>query len=104
YVYKSQVITRPITINRTKLSAKSSNRNITRSFNGYIRDRLSYKCRINSIELVEINSRGTGTTCSQCGAEGKRSQDGFYCPECGYASAISINGAKNIEKKYNQKK
>lgn len=98
------VITRPITINRTKLSAKSSNRNITRSFNGYIRDRLSYKCRINSIELVEINSRGTGTTCSQCGAEGKRSQDGFYCPECGYASAISINGAKNIEKKYNQKK
>lgn len=98
------VITRPISINKTKLPAKSSNRNMTRSFNGYIRDRLSYKCRINSIELVEINSKGTGTMCSQCGAEGKRSQDGFYCPECGYASAISINGAKNIEKKYNKKK
>lgn len=98
------VITRPITINKAKLPVKSSNRKLARSFNGYIRDRLSYKCRINSIELVEINSKGTGTICSQCGAEGKRQQDGFHCPECGYASAISVNGAKNIEIKYNKRK
>lgn len=94
------VITRPVTINKTKFASKSSNRKMTRSFNGYIRDRLSYKCRINSIELVEINSKGTGSKCSECGAEGKRTQDGFQCPECGYESAISINGAKNIELKY----
>jgi len=95
------VITKPVTINKTKLSMKSSNRNRTRSFNGYIRDRLSYKCRVNSIELVEINSKGTGSKCSRCGAEGKRLQDGFHCPMCGYESAISVNGAKNIEIKYN---
>lgn len=98
------VITRPITINKAKLPVKSSNRKLARSFNGYIRDRLSYKCRINSIELIEINSKGTGSICSQCGTEGKRQQDGFYCQECGYASAISVNGAKNIEIKYNRKK
>lgn len=98
------VIARPITINKTKFALKSSNRNMTRSFNGYIRDRLSYKCRVNSIELVEINSRGTGNKCSKCGAEGKRTQEGFQCPECGYESAISVNGAKNIELKYKMTK
>ena len=77
---------------------------IVRSFNGYIRDRLLYKCRIHSIELIEINSKGTGSICSQCGAEGKRLQDGFHCTECGYKSKASLNGAKNIEIKYNKKK
>jgi len=96
------VITRPIMINKTKLPSRSANRKMTRSFNGYIRERLSHKCRVNAIELVEINSRGTGTVCSQCGAEGKRMQDGFRCPKCGYEAAISLNGAKNIESKYNK--
>lgn len=95
------VITRPVTINKAKLPVKSSNRKMTRSFNGYIRARLSYKCRIHSIELIEINSKGTGSLCSQCGAEGKRLQEGFRCPHCGYESTISVNGAKNIEIKYN---
>ena len=94
------VITKPITINKAKLPKKSSNRKIVRSFNGYIRDRLLYKCRIHSIELIEINSKGTGSICSQCGAEGKRLQDGFHCTECGYKSKASLNGAKNIEIKY----
>ena len=98
------VITKPITINKAKLPKKSSNRKIVRSFNGYIRDRLLYKCRIHSIELIEINSKGTGNICSQCGAEGKRLQDGFHCTECGYKSKASLNGAKNIEIKYNKKK
>lgn len=97
------VITKPVTLNRTKLPLKSSNRNITRSFNGYIRERLSYKCCLNSIELVEINSKGTGNRCSQCGAEGERTQEGFRCAKCGYETAISLNGAKNIESKYNTK-
>ena len=77
---KRIVITKPVTIGKTKLSSKSANRKMTRSFNGYIRERLSYKCRINSIELIEINSKGTGSVCSCCGAEGKRLPEGFYCP------------------------
>ena len=97
------VITRPLTIGRTKLSSKSANRKIARSFNGYIRERLSYKCRLHSIELVEINSKGTGSICSCCGAEGKRLPENFQCPNCGYEAPISLNGAKNIEGKYNTK-
>ncbi len=40
---KRIVITKPVTIGKTKLSSKSANRKMTRSFNGYIRERLSYK-------------------------------------------------------------
>lgn len=95
------VITRPVTVGKTKLDSKSANRKLSRSFNGYVRERLSYKCRLHSIELVEINSKGTGSTCSCCMAEGIRQPDGFLCPNCGYKAAISLNGARNIEKKYN---
>ena len=94
------VITKPITINKTKLRSKAANRNMTRNFNGYIRERLAYKCRLNAIELVEINSKGTGVLCSRCGAEGTRRSDVFWCPDCGYQASISLNGAKNIESKY----
>ena len=95
------VITRPLTVGKTKLPSKEANRKMTRSLNGYIRERLSYKCRIHSIDLVEINSKGTGSICSCCGAEGKRTPEGFRCPACGYQASISLNGAKNIETKYN---
>lgn len=98
------VITKPVTLNKTKLYSKSANRKMTRSFGGYIRERLSFKCRINSVELVEINAKGTGTICSCCGAEGKRTRTGFVCEKCGFKSTISLNGAKNIEKKYNKEK
>lgn len=94
------IITRPVMINKTKFASKSANRNRTRSFNGYIRERLSYKCQIHSIELVEINSKGTGSICSCCGAEGVRAQEGFKCLACGYEATISLNGARNIENKF----
>lgn len=97
------VITKPVTVGKTKLSSKPANRKMTRNFNGYIRERLSYKCRLHSIELVEINSKGTGGVCSCCGAEGKRQPDGFWCPSCVYKATISLNSAKNIESKYNSK-
>lgn len=95
------VITKPVTVGKTKLASKSANRKLSRSFNGYVRERLSYKCRLHSIELVEINSKGTGSICSCCRAEGKRQPDGFCCPSCGYKTTISLNGARNIEQKYN---
>ena len=94
------VITAPVTKNKTKIYAKETNRKLARSFNGYIRERLKYKCQVNSIELVEINSKGTGAKCSACGAEGKRQDGGFLCEKCGFHTTIAYNCAKNIERKY----
>lgn len=94
------VITRPITRNRTKIYSHSVNRKLARSFRGYIRERLLYKCKLNSIELVEINAKGTGRICSVCGAEGIRQGIEFVCENCGYKSTIALNSAKNIQIKY----
>lgn len=96
------IITKPLTINKTKLKYKSSNRTMTEGALGYVRKRLSEKCQRNEIELVEINSKGTGITCSNCGAEGKRLLEGFACASCGFQSTIGLNGARNIEKKYKE--
>lgn len=95
------IITKPVTKNKTKSYVKSTNRKMTRSFQGYIRERLIYKCRLNSIELVEINSKGTGSICHICGAEGKRQGKDFICKSCGLKSTIALNSACNIEQKYN---
>ncbi len=95
------VITRPVVKNRTKYPSKAVNRKLTRSFQGYIRERLAYKCQVNSIELAQINSSGTGSICSVCGAEGKRLPDGFICENCGIKTTIPLNSAKNIQIKYN---
>ncbi|MBD5458808.1 MAG: transposase [Lachnospiraceae bacterium] len=91
------VITRPVTKNKTKYHTKSTNRKLSRSFRGYIRERLAYKCQINSIELIELNSNGTGSICSSCGAEGKRQGTEFFCERCGMKSTIPLNSAKNIQ-------
>ncbi len=96
------VITRPLTINKTKLKYKSSNRKVAEGSTGYVRKRIAQKCQANGIELVEINSKGTGIICSNCGAEGKRLIEGFACESCGFRSTIAVNGARNIEKKYKE--
>lgn len=96
------VITKPLTINKTKLKYKSSNRKVSQGPQGYVRKRLAQKCQTNGIELVEINSKGTGIICSECGSDGKRLADGFVCENCGFRGTIALNGARNIEKKYKE--
>ena len=95
------VITKPVVKNKTKIYAKAANRKLARNFQGYIRERLAYKCRVESIELVEINSKGTGKTCCACGAEGKRQGKEFFCENCGFQATIALNSARNIQQKYN---
>lgn len=94
------VITKPVTKNKTKIYSKSANRKLARNFNGYIRERLAYKCKLHSIELVEISSNRTGTICSVCGAEGKRQGKEFVCECCGLKTTIALNSARNIQQKY----
>ncbi len=98
------VITKPLTVNKTKLKHKSANRKMTESPQGYVRRRLLQKCQANCIELVEIHSKGTGNICSDCGAEGKRLAEGFVCESCGFRGTTALNGARNIEKKYKESK
>ena len=96
------VITSPIKKSQTGMLTKKIGVLFSRSFNGYIRERLKYKCRINGIELVEINSKGTGSVCSKCGDVGKRKGINFICEACGLKISTALNSAKNIEKKYQE--
>lgn len=87
---------------REKHYSRTVNLKLTRSFQGYVRERLAFKCRLNSVELIEVNSKGTGSLCAACGAEGKRWKDAFVCASCGSHTSIALNSAKNIEKKYKE--
>lgn len=92
------VITRQVVKNRGRSYSSAFNRRLARNFGGYIRERLAYKCQLHGIELVEINSKGTASVCSQCGAEGKREQYDFICSACGCKIPAALNSARNIEK------
>ena len=94
------VIPRAITIHKARFSGKAVNRRMTESHQGYVRKRLAQKCQANCIELVEVSSRETGNICSQCGAEGKRLRESFICESCGLQCSSSLNGARNLERKY----
>lgn len=94
------VITKSITVNKKKSGYKPANRKLAESPQGYVRSRLLQKCEINGITLVEISSKGTGSICSNCGAEGKRLAEGFVCENCGFHSSIALNGARRIEEIY----
>ncbi len=96
------VITRPVAANRVLSKSKTANRRLSRSFYSYIRERLAYKCRVNSIELVEVNSKGTGNICSACGAEGKRQGFEFICESCGRKTTVALNSAQNMQIKYSK--
>ena len=92
------VITRPVTKDRARSYSKTFNRKMSRSFRGYIREQIAFKCRLNTVELIEISSKGTGSICSACGSEGRRVKADFICDSCGYRSTIAVNSARNIER------
>ena len=94
------VITKYIYKGRKRYRDKSVNRRLTRSFRGYIRERLIYKCRVNGIALIEISSKGTGSICSACGEKGERQGQEFICKGCGFHAPIALNSARNIETLY----
>ena len=95
------VITYPVKVGKGGKIAKNAKRKLARSFRGFIRERLQEKCEERSIELVKIPSKGTGLICSVCGETGKTTAGNlFRCEHCGCESTVSLNGARNIERKY----
>lgn len=86
-----------------KNSAAGYNKEINYSVNvwkkGLIRERLEQKCRVHSIEIVEVIGRAISTQCSRCGAVGKYSKDIFKCGSCNYEADKKVNAAKNAIKR-----
>jgi len=95
------VITHPVKVGKNTKLTKCAKRKLARSFRGFIRERLQEKCEEYSIEVVRISSKDTRLICSSCGHIGKTSVGNrFYCDYCGYDAQMSLNEARNIEKKY----
>ncbi|MGN0613858.1 MAG: zinc ribbon domain-containing protein [Porcipelethomonas sp.] len=94
------VVTAPAKSHKMTKLSKSARKVLNRSFAGYIRERLEFKCVENGIDFVQINSKNTGSICSVCGAEGVRSKLEFRCEKCGLEISSALNSAKNIENKY----
>lgn len=66
---------------------------------GYVRDRLSQKCREQSIELTEVFGKDISNECSQCGAIGKKTEGFFTCKACGARIPERENAARNALKR-----
>ena len=66
---------------------------------GYVRDRLSQKCREQSIELTEVFGKDISNVCSQCGAIGKKAEGFFTCKACGARIPERKNAARNALKR-----
>lgn len=66
---------------------------------GYVRSRLSQKCREQSIALVEVFGKDISNQCSLCGAAGKKTDGFFICNACGAELPERENTAKNVLKR-----
>ena len=61
---------------------------------------IEYKAHLKGIAVVKIREDYTSKTCSRCGEEGKRINQGlFKCPYCKYQANADFNGAMNILKR-----
>ncbi len=75
------------------------NDSIARWQRGYIRKRLTQKCREQSVRIVEVLGKGISKECSGCGAEGTKKDGKFRCPACGYEEEEKTNTARNVKKR-----
>ena len=78
---------------------KKINHSMAQWQRGYIRKRLSQKCREQAVEIVEVLGKDISNECSECGAIGKKSQGEFICPKCGYQAEEKTNTARNVKKR-----
>lgn len=66
---------------------------------GYVRGRLTQKCREQSIELIEVLGKDISNECSQCGAIGQKANGVFTCKACGSGLPEKENAARNALKR-----
>ncbi len=95
---------RAIYIPKLPQSSKAGvNKKINSSVNmwqkGYVRNRLTQKCREQSIELIEVFGKDISNECSRCGAIGQKANGVFFCKACGTGLPERENAAKNALKR-----
>lgn len=78
---------------------KKINHSMAQWQRGYIRKRLSQKCREQAVEIVEVLGKDISNECSECGALGKKTKGEFVCPVCGYQAEEKTNTARNVKKR-----
>lgn len=66
---------------------------------GFVKSRLTLKCRERSVELREVFGKGISSQCSCCGAEGLKEGDLFRCAVCRTELPERQNTAKNVLKR-----
>ena len=66
---------------------------------GYVRNRLTQKCREQAIELIEVFGKDISNECSSCGAIGQKAENLFTCEVCGAGIPERENAAKNALKR-----
>lgn len=66
---------------------------------GYIKNRLTQKCRERAIELVEVFGKDISNECSCCGSIGSKKKNIFICKICGNRLSERANTAKNVLKR-----
>ncbi len=75
---------------------RRANALITMWQKGFVKRRLTQKCRECSVELVEVFGKGISTQCSCCGANGTKEGEFFCCPSCKTKLPERENTAKNV--------
>lgn len=66
---------------------------------GYIRKRLTQKCKEQSVEIAEVIGKDISNECSECGAIGTKAEGMFCCAACGYEIEEKKNTARNVKKR-----
>ncbi len=78
-------------------ASKKINHSMAQWQRGYIRKRITQKCREQAVEIVEVLGKDISNECSACGAMGKKAQGLFICPACGYRAEEKTNTARNVK-------
>lgn len=66
---------------------------------GYIRKRLTQKCKEQSVVIVEVLGKDISNECSVCGELGMKTEGMFHCPMCGSMEDEKTNTARNVKKR-----
>lgn len=83
---------------------KKINNSVSMWQRGYIRRRLTQKCRECSVELKEVFAKDISRECSACGSIGKKTKELFTCEVCGMQMPERANAARNALKRGRDKK